>query len=377
MHNSPAARIFLPALLVSSGLFTCLTVPLALHRSNSIRVNIPLVYQGDVPPIFHPDRRDIAIRYVGISILLSVAAGFASVELSRKQKRLDQRLDELLVDESDSAGPPVQDDLPDSLSAGQLIPDIGDASYRLDTIRCCIVPPGTSLQENDLSRADLSAVDLSRANLSKIDLSESALTGAQLAQADLSHGKLQGSNLQQADLQQANCTYANFQNANLDGANFQQANLIGADLTRTNLTGARLRKALYDSTTKFPLGFKIGQQDLYWIGPEAPLWGLDLSHVNLSGANLKGANLTGTVLAGADLWGSNLEDADLTGANLSGTILTGASLKGVNLTGATLRYANLTDADLTNANLTDVDLTDTVLDGARLEPDSGISAPKK
>ncbi len=370
MDNSPVVRIFLPALLISSGLFTCLTLPLALHRSKSVRVNIPLVYQGDVPPIFHPDRRDIAIRYVGFSILMSVAAGFTSVEVSRKRHPDDP---EIL---SDANGSILQRDiaLPGTLLSGPFSASPETVSRSLSTIKCRIAPMETSFREGDLSQMDLTAVDLDRADLSEVNLKSSILAEAQLLQADLRHANLQQADLQQANLQQANCAYADLRQANLTGANLQQTSLIGADLAGADLTGAQLHQALYDHTTQFPDGFDVQQHNLYWIGPEAALWGLDLSHANLSGVDLQGANLTGTVLAGSDLWGTNLEGADLSNTNLSGATLTGASLKGANLTDAMLRYANLTNADLTDTEMTGVDLADTVLVGTILEPDDEVSA---
>ncbi|MGF1513652.1 MAG: pentapeptide repeat-containing protein [Elainellaceae cyanobacterium] len=369
MLNSPVVRTFLPALLISSGLFTCLTIPMALQRSKTVRVNIPLVYHGDVPPLFHRERRDIAIRYVGFSILLSVAAGFTSVEVSRKRHVGDPFAFEDSVD-GESFGPVP---LPTTLSSSHLNTAMDTASRALDAITCRMAPPDTSFQQGSLSQVDLTAVDFNRADLSEADLSGSILAEAQLLQADLRHANLKQAELQQASLQQANCAYASFRSADLKDANLHQASLIGTDLTDADLTGANLSQALYDDTTRFPSGFDAEQSGLYWIGPGAALWGLDLSHANLSGVNLREANLTGVGLAGADLWGTNLAGADLTGANLSGAMLRGASLRGANLSGAVLRYANLTDADLDDADMTDVDLADTVLIGTVLET-SNISA---
>src|SRR5436190_22675 len=85
--------------------------------------------------------------------------------------------------------------------------------------------------------------------------------------------------------------------------------------------------------------------------------GLDLHHINLSGADLHqadfqcdisfyGANLCETDLSEASLCNVELRDADLSEANLSGTDLRGANLSRANLSGVFLIEADLRDADL-------------------------------
>jgi uncharacterized protein YjbI with pentapeptide repeats len=119
-----------------------------------------------------------------------------------------------------------------------------------------------SLQQADLSRADLIGADLSRANLIKADLSGASLGGANLIRADLGN----------AYLSSADLIGANLIGANLGGAYLIGANLSGASLGVADLSGARLSRANLR---------------------EADLGGANLSRADLSRADLSRADLGG------------------------------------------------------------------------------------
>ena len=125
-------------------------------------------------------------------------------------------------------------------------------------------------------------------------------------------------------------TYAIGPNADLYGANLSKADLYGANLSKANLSKADLSRA-----------------DL----SEANLYGADLSKADLYGANLYGANLSKADLSRADLSRAGLSRADLSRANLSEADLSGANLSKADLSRANLYGANLYGANLYGANL--------------------------
>ena len=164
---------------------------------------------------------------------------------------------------------------------------------------------------------------------------EETIDKTTLQQVDLS-----GANLWGAFLSDANLSEAYLSGANLWGAFLKEADLSGATLTQTDLSGAFLKEAdLWGAFLR-----------------EADLSGADLSGATLSGANLRGATLSGATLSGAFLREADLSETILSGANLSeaflrGAILSGANLRGVNLSGADLRGAILSGADLSGADV--------------------------
>jgi len=107
---------------------------------------------------------------------------------------------------------------------------------------------GTTLNEVDLTGANLERVNLRGADWNDVDLSGANLTGANLAGADfsgslLSDVNLAGANLPRSSLALANLSGANLTGANLTEANLSQTNLSDANLTNANLTGADLQGA--------------------------------------------------------------------------------------------------------------------------------------
>lgn len=99
--------------------------------------------------------------------------------------------------------------------------------------------------------------------------------------------------------------------------------------------------------------------------------GLQLTHIDFSGASLSEANLLGANLFMANLKGANLSQAKLmecnlskanlsaglSGANLSGADLSEAILSGANLSGANLQKANLFKANLSYTLLSETDFS--------------------
>ncbi|MBD2071465.1 hypothetical protein H6F93_28785 [Leptolyngbya sp. FACHB-671] len=83
MSSFPLRTVILPAVLVSSAVFSTLTLPFVLLKE-PITIDIPpLLSGGRIEPMFDAENKDVAIRYVGIAILFSVGAGIGTVELLR------------------------------------------------------------------------------------------------------------------------------------------------------------------------------------------------------------------------------------------------------------------------------------------------------
>ena len=171
------------------------------------------------------------------------------------------------------------------------------------------LPPGTSL-----SNASLRKANLQDARLVEVNLADAWLDGADLSFAHLDRAILV--------------------DARLDGAVLAGARLTGANLTRARLTGANLA------------GVRLEWADL----PDARLEGAHLALAWLDGARLTGAQLMGAQLEfarlmGAQLTGASFEGADLIGVSFAGAILNGAQLNGVKWDPKliNLEGANITD----------------------------------
>jgi hypothetical protein len=151
-------------------------------------------------------------------------------------------------------------------------------------------------------------------------------------------GTIDKTTLQQVDLSGANLWGAFLSDANLSGANLSEANLWGAFLSEADLSGATLSKT--DLSGAF-----LREADLWKAFlKEADLSGANLSAATLSGATLSGANLRGATLSEANLRGATLSGANLRGADLSGANLSGADLSGADLSGADVENAIFIDA---------------------------------
>jgi hypothetical protein len=84
MTSYSLSNILLPAVFVSSAVFTTLTVPFALIKSESVVVELPPFFSGEIQPIFNGEHKEVAIPYVGFAIVVSVGAGIATVEVNRR-----------------------------------------------------------------------------------------------------------------------------------------------------------------------------------------------------------------------------------------------------------------------------------------------------
>ncbi|HBE21740.1 MAG TPA: TetR family transcriptional regulator [Cyanobacteria bacterium UBA11149] len=89
MSNSALSNVLLPAVFVAGAVFSVLTVPLALIKSEPVILEVPSVGGLDIPPveippIFDGEHKDIAIPYIGFAIVISVGGGMAAVEVYRR-----------------------------------------------------------------------------------------------------------------------------------------------------------------------------------------------------------------------------------------------------------------------------------------------------
>ena len=89
MSNSALSNVLLPAVFVSGVVFSALTVPLALIKSEPVVVELPSLGSMDIPPVeippvFDGDHKEIAIPYIGFAIVISVGGGMATVEVYRR-----------------------------------------------------------------------------------------------------------------------------------------------------------------------------------------------------------------------------------------------------------------------------------------------------
>lgn len=89
MTNVPLSNVLLPAVFISSAVFSALTLPFALIKSESVVIELPSFLSSDnqpleIQPIFNGEHKEVAIPYVGFAIVVSVGAGIASVEVNRR-----------------------------------------------------------------------------------------------------------------------------------------------------------------------------------------------------------------------------------------------------------------------------------------------------
>src|SRR4028118_851787 len=84
MTSYPLSNVLLPAVFISSAVFSTLTLPFALIKSEPVGVEIPPFFSGEIQPIFNGEHKEVAIPYIGFTIVVSVGAGIASVEVTRR-----------------------------------------------------------------------------------------------------------------------------------------------------------------------------------------------------------------------------------------------------------------------------------------------------
>lgn len=95
MNSSQFKSILFPAVLMSSTVFSVLTLPLVLFEPESTVVSAEVI-QTDLPAfsplqplfdIFESGNKTLAIRYIGFSVVASASAGIATAELLRQASR--------------------------------------------------------------------------------------------------------------------------------------------------------------------------------------------------------------------------------------------------------------------------------------------------
>jgi hypothetical protein len=84
MSSFPLRNVLLRAVLVSSMVFSALTLPIVLLKPQPIAIELPPFFEGEIQPILGSENQNLAIPYIGFSIVMSVGAGMISVEVSRK-----------------------------------------------------------------------------------------------------------------------------------------------------------------------------------------------------------------------------------------------------------------------------------------------------
>ncbi len=103
MSSYSLSNILLPAVFISSAVFSTLTVPFALIGKEPIVIELPPFYSGEIQPIFDGNHKEVAIPYIGFSIVVSVGAGMATVEMIRRWNQWSESTTE---EESSSNSPP-------------------------------------------------------------------------------------------------------------------------------------------------------------------------------------------------------------------------------------------------------------------------------
>lgn len=84
MTSYPLSNVLLPAVIVSSAVFSTLTLPFAFIKKEPLVVEVPPFAPVEIQPLFNGEHKDVAIPYIGFSIVVSVGAGMASVEVIRR-----------------------------------------------------------------------------------------------------------------------------------------------------------------------------------------------------------------------------------------------------------------------------------------------------
>ncbi|NJN87052.1 MAG: hypothetical protein HC881_13110 [Leptolyngbyaceae cyanobacterium SL_7_1] len=85
MADFPLRNILVPAVLVSSTVFSVLTLPVLNVRPTSVALNLPSFLGGNLQySIFERGNKNLTIRYIGFVIMASAGSGIATAELVRK-----------------------------------------------------------------------------------------------------------------------------------------------------------------------------------------------------------------------------------------------------------------------------------------------------
>ncbi|GII25609.1 hypothetical protein Pme01_52060 [Planosporangium mesophilum] len=150
----------------------------------------------------------------------------------------------------------------------------------------------------DLSGRAVAGVDLSQQQLPCLNLERSTLSGS-IQESDLSRANLHRAQLQTLWLNHVNLSGSDLTDAVGESANLTGVKLEGADLRRANLRGARLED--------------VGLQ-------RSKLGAANLRAAGFTRSDLGGADVRGAELAGASFYDSNLRGARLDRAKLKSVV---------------------------------------------------------
>lgn len=87
MSHVPFRSILLPAVLVSSTVFSALTLPIVLLKPGNASSPLPASVQQSFQPVvdvLESGNKGLVIRYIGVAIVASVGAGVVTAEVKRK-----------------------------------------------------------------------------------------------------------------------------------------------------------------------------------------------------------------------------------------------------------------------------------------------------
>ncbi len=124
MSTSPLSNVLLPAVFVSSAVFSTLTLPLALIKSEPMVIEIPPFFSGEIQPIFDGQHKEIAIPYIGFSIVVSVGAGMATVEVYRRWQQLRESATAEQESPTPTADSPALEAQPEAIEMPEYRPQV-------------------------------------------------------------------------------------------------------------------------------------------------------------------------------------------------------------------------------------------------------------
>jgi uncharacterized protein YjbI with pentapeptide repeats len=182
----------------------------------------------------------------------------------------------------------------------------------------------SSLENVDLSMADLRNGEFILANFYKANLQSANLRGANLTQASLEYSDLTGAILSGSKSERA----AILSQSNMEGSILRNADLSGADLSKVQfwgegatLDGANLNLA--DFSNAFLLGLRF----------------IDISQNRLQGVNFDGACLAKCEFNGVDIGDYNGKPTSFEGAFLHGSKFIKTRMQQVSLNEAAIAFA--------------------------------------
>lgn len=135
-RRSPHSAVF-PVILVSSTVFSILSLPFFLYRSRP-EVNSS-TFQQDFQPVLESRNRDLTIRYIGAAMVISVMTGIGTIEL-RRRHQFNQA-----TATSTSAEPAFIDDQNSELSESLIAESSVSESFILESLMQALERPSPDL----------------------------------------------------------------------------------------------------------------------------------------------------------------------------------------------------------------------------------------